>query len=92
MKSPFVSRDQHLAVCIERDGLAIEAKRLKYELDKVSKFEVANELMRKTLQGDVERLEEQCSELKRKYADEVQKRLELAEACQRFVGGCNEHI
>lgn len=84
MKSPFVSRDEYLAVCIERDGLAIEAKRLKYELDKVSKVELADELMRKTLQCDVQRLEEQCSELKRKYADEVQKRYIIAMRCEQL--------
>jgi hypothetical protein len=87
MELPFVSRDKYLAVCIERDELEIKAKMLRRELDNVSKVDLADELMRKTLQGDVQRLEEQCSELKRKYADEVQKRLELAEACQRFEGG-----
>jgi predicted RNase H-like nuclease (RuvC/YqgF family) len=99
MKLPFVNRGEYLLVCMERDGLAIEAEILKRELDKASKVELANELMRKTLRSEVQRLEEQCSELKRKYADEVQKRYIITTRCEQLEDEIetleeklNEHI
>lgn len=88
MKWIIVNRDEYLSLRLKLDRAESELgikERTADVLKTHSKMlSEENDLLRAMLK--------EAEDYKVKYADELQKRLEFAEACQRFVGGCDEHI